>query len=134
VLTGSVRRLVALVLVGALASCGGSTSPVERARRIVDDDDRFATSIEAGDALANVGSILLRAGKDCDDDRCGALLSASAFAQVLAVRVLDCTAPGRFQMRRAMRSYLDAVAAARRHSGVAVPQPPEAPRCRPPSG
>lgn len=86
--------------------------------------------MEAGDALARVGSILLQAGKECDDDRCDALLSASAFAQVLAVRVLGCTAPGRFEMRRAMRRYLDAVAAARRHAGAAVPEPPEAPRCR----
>lgn len=123
-------RLLAIALIGVLASCGGSASPVERARRIVDDDDRFATSIEAGDALARVGSILLRAGKECDDEGCDALLSASAYAQVLAVRVLDCTAPGRFQMRRAMRQYLDAVAEARKYSSTAVPELPDAPRCR----
>jgi hypothetical protein len=124
--------LVAPVLVAALAlsttACGRDASPVDRARTVVDDDGRFATSIEAGDALARVSSILLRAGKDCDGG-CDALLSAAAYAQVLAVRVLDCTAPGRFQVRRSMRRYLDAVEAARRTSSRLVPQPPPPPRC-----
>jgi hypothetical protein len=121
----------ALVVVLSMASsaCSEGASPIGRARAIVDDDERFATAIESGDALARVGSILLRAGKDCAEG-CDALLSASAYAQVLAVRVLDCTAPGRFEVRRAMRRELDAVDAARRRSATAVPTPPAPPRCR----
>ena len=124
------RRLLAAVLavVLSLSACSEGSSPINQARKIVNDDDRFATSMEAGDALARVGSILLRAGKDCREG-CNALLSASAYAQVLAVRVLDCTAPGRFAMRRAMRRYLDDVEDARNHSATAVPTPPAPPRC-----
>ena len=130
-LTRSRRVLVAAVVVALALSttaCGDDSSPVDRARKVVDDDGRFATSIEAGDALARVSSILLRAGKECDG-RCDALLSAAAYAQVLAVRVLDCTAPGRFQMRQAMRRYLNAVEVARRTSSRLVPSPPPPPRC-----
>ncbi|MEN3271771.1 MAG: hypothetical protein V7636_532 [Actinomycetota bacterium] len=117
-----------LVLASVVSACSEGDSPIGAARKIVDDDDRFATSIEAGDALAHIGSILLRAGKDCADG-CDALLSASAYAQVLAVRVLDCTAPGRFKLRRVMRSYLDDVERSRQKSATAVPTPPPPPRC-----
>lgn len=122
--------MLALVLALSigLAACSDGDSPITASRKIVDDDGRFDTSIEAGDALARVGSILLRGGKDCAEG-CDALLSASAYAQVLAVRVLDCTAPGRFEVRRAMRRYLDAVETSRNHSSTAVPTPPAPPRC-----
>src|SRR5687768_1929248 len=107
-----------------LAACSSGGGPVDDARRIVDDDDRFATSYDAGDALAKVGGQLLDAGKSCD---CPALLSAAAFAQVLAVRVLDCTAPGRFEMREAMRAYLDDIEDL--DDDAAAPQPPRPPSC-----
>jgi len=117
-----------LALSIGLAACGEGSSPIDQSRRIVNDDDRFGTSIEAGDSLAHVSSILLRAGKDCAEG-CDALLSASAYAQVLAVRVLDCTAPGRFQVRQVMRRYLDAIEHARNRSSKTVPTPPAPPRC-----
>jgi len=131
VLTSSRRwrgALAVVVAVISISACSEGTSPIGQARKIIDDDHRFATSLEAGDALAHVGSILLRAGKDCREG-CDALLSASAYAQVLAVRVLDCTAPGRFQVRTAMRHYLDDVEKARNRSAHAVPTPPDPPRC-----
>jgi hypothetical protein len=120
-----VHRVLVVLLLATLA-CGGGGGPVGDARRVLDDDDRFATSYEAGDALATVGGRLLEAGKACHGG-CDALLSASAFAQVLAVRVLDCTAPGRFAIRAAMRAYLDEVDDL--DDDATAPEPPDAPTC-----
>ena len=119
------RRLVVLAVL--LAACGGGGgSPIADARRIVEDDHRFETSYDAGDALAKVSATLLAAGKQCDKD-CAALLSAAAYAQVLAVHVLDCTAPGRFKVRAAMRSELEKIEHVPK--GAPAPVPPRPPRC-----
>ena len=114
------------VLVALVAACGGGGGPVADARHVLDRDSRFDTSYEAGDALAKIGSVLLAAGKRCEGG-CEPLLSASAYAQVLAVRVLDCTAPGRFEIRAAMRAELDAIDGLPK--GAPAPDPPRPPDC-----
>ena len=121
------RRGVAVLLVAILAACSNGGGPVGDARTVLEDDDRFATSFEAGDALAQIGGRLLEAGKRCKGE-CAALFSASAFAQILAVRVLDCTAPGRFQARQAMRTYLDQIEGL--PESAPAPQLPKPPECR----
>jgi len=121
------RRLL-LCFVVTLAACGGGGGDaVAKARRVLDYDGRFATAYDSGDALAKIGSTLLRAGKRCDGGGCPALLSASAYAQVLAVRVLDCTAPGRERIRGAMRAELDAIDELA--PKAPAPTPPPIPSC-----
>lgn len=120
------RRASAAILVATLAACAGDPGPVDAARGVLDDDDRFQTSFEAGDALAQIGGRLLEAGRTCHGG-CDALLSASAYSQILAVRVLDCTAPGRFEMRAALRAYLDAIEDL--DDDAPAPQPPKPPDC-----
>jgi hypothetical protein len=117
-------RVVAIVaVVAALAGCGGGTDDFAAARRIVDDRGRFASGIDAGESFAEAGRLLLADAERCSgacDDR----FSAAAHANVLALRVLGCTAPGREDARSAMARYLAAIAA-----GVRSPTPPDAPSC-----
>ena len=119
-------KLLAVVLVALGVACSSGGGVVDDARRVLDDDGRFDTSFEAGDALAQIGGRLLAAGKRCESG-CDALFSASAYAQILAVRVLGCTAPGRFKVRRVMRTYLDEIDGLP-ESGPA-PEPPVPPDC-----
>lgn len=120
------KRTLAIAMVAMIAACSGGGGPVADARKVLDDGSRFDTSFEAGDALAQIGGRLLDAGRRCDGG-CDALLSASAYAQILAVRVLDCTAPGRFEARDAMRSYLDQIDGLSK--SAPAPQPPRPPDC-----
>lgn len=122
---------VVLALVVALLVRGGDDGDgLARARAMVDDDDRFGTAYEAGDAFAVIGQLLQEDGEACrrDDggtsERCARLLAASAAAQVMAYRVLDCTAPGRFDARTDLAEHLDALA-----SGDDPGDPPGAPDC-----
>lgn len=131
------KRAVAVVLVAAVALAavvvlrGGSGSGrVDRAAAMLDDEDEFATSYEAADTLAKVGELLQAEGESCrggsgDGDRCADLLAASAAAQVMAYRVLSCTAPGRFEARAAMAEHVDALADDRDPG-----EPPAPPTCR----
>ena len=125
------RRVLSAVVLAVTVvapACGGDGGgPIADARHVLEDDGRFETSYDAGDALAKIASTLLRAGKRCDGGGCPALLSASAYAQILAVRVLDCTAPGRFRIRAAMRAELEAIDGLEPHASA--PDPPDPPRC-----
>lgn len=70
-------------------------SALDRAAARVDRDAGWATAPVAGETLASVGEDLLSAGVACGSGaRCDALLSASAWAQASAVRVLRCARPG----------------------------------------
>lgn len=108
----------------------GDDGGLARGRALLADDERFDTAYRAADTLARVGELLQRDGADCRRDdgraaRCGHLLAASAAAQVMAVRVLDCTGPGRFAARTSLRDHLDAIA-----DGDDPGQPPAPPDCR----
>jgi hypothetical protein len=116
---------VVLALAAATTACGGDRDVVDRALDRLDDDDEFDTAFEAGDSLARIGGMLQAEGEVRSSEP---LLSASAYAQVLAVRVLDCTAPGRHEAREAMRTFLHAVADV--DDDARAPQPPPAPDCR----
>jgi hypothetical protein len=119
------RSLAALVCALVVLTACSDDDPVARALDALDDDDRFDTAEQAGEALAAIGADLLAEGRDRD---AAPLLSASAYAQVLAVRVLDCTAPGRSEIRAALRTYLEAVADA--DDDDPAPEPPSPPDCR----
>jgi hypothetical protein len=127
-----VRLAVALVVasVALLAACGDEPTRVERAIDVLDDEDRFTTGEEAGEAMADVGALLQEEGTECrsadaDAPRCDALLSASAAAQVTAARILTCTAPTRFEARTALADHLGALD----EDPVAAGPPPAPPSC-----
>jgi hypothetical protein len=129
--------LVVVAVVGAGAArfvTRGSRDRLARAADLLDEPDRFDTGLEAGETLARVAELLLEDARRCRADhgaapRCQAMSSASAVAQVFAVEVLDCTAPGRFEARTRMAGYLAAVATLGDGPGAEVPQPPAPPRC-----
>lgn len=81
---------------------------------MLDDGERYDTAIEAGDTLAEVSGLLLTAARRCSVDpgervRCDAIAQAAALSQALAVRVLGCTAPGRYEARRLLRDHLRSI-------------------------
>ena len=118
--------VAALVIVVVVAVIGDDDAGVvQRALSQLDDDARFDTAYEAGDTFASIGGRLQEEGESRDSLP---LLSASAYAQVLAVRVLSCTAPGRFEARAALRELLEAVADL--EPDDPVPSPPSPPSCR----
>lgn len=105
-----------------------------RARRILAEDQSFATPVDAGVALTRVSVALQDAGEGCDDsltdrastgtggDGCSHLFSAAAYARVAAVQVLPCTRRGVAEARNALRSYLDRL---ERHPATPAPPLPE---------
>jgi len=117
--------LVAALVVGTVACGGGGGDAVDRALDRLEDDERFDTAFEAGDTFASIGGLLQAEGEERSSEP---LLSAAAYAQVLAVRVLDCTAPGRFEAREALRTFLRDVGDT--DDTDRAPQPPPAPDCR----
>jgi hypothetical protein len=90
----------------------------------VQDNGSFSTAIESGDTFAHVGELLLQAADDCDA-ACPGVLQASAYAQLVAVEVLDCTQPGIHDARAAVLAYLAAVIASPAVAGT----PPALPTC-----
>ncbi len=97
----------------------------------LEDSDRFATSLRAGQTVADISAALRVDGAKCraENDtaaRCDAILSASAFTAVAAVRMLDCTAPDVFEARRALLAYLRQVRAF--IGGDATGAPPTIPK------
>jgi len=122
---------IAALAFAAWLAVGRDTRPgLERAAELLDEPARFATGLQAGESLARAGQLLLDDARACRREHgsavpCQARSSASAVAQVFAVAVLECSAPGRFEARTRLAAYLDEVAAADR----AVPQPPAPPDC-----
>ena len=91
------------------------------------DADRFGSGLEAGDTLAEVSGVLLVEARSCATPapRCTGIQQAAALAQTLAVRVLDCTAPGRFEARQRLRLFVRAVDQLTAHDEVPpLPAPP----------
>ena len=115
------------MLVLALVAGCGSDEPtlMERAQSLVEGDGGFGTAIESGDTFAHVGELLLEAAEACSVP-CPGLRQASAYVQVIAVEVLECTQPGVHDARAAVLAYLSAVAAAPASTDV---QPPALPDC-----
>ncbi|MDQ1373838.1 MAG: hypothetical protein QOJ09_1176 [Actinomycetota bacterium] len=83
--------------------------------------------------MARVAGLLRDDGSACrrdrsrDDRRCQARAAAFGYTQVVAVAVLSCTAPGRFQARTATLRYLRAIE--RVGADGVLPTPPPPPRC-----
>ena len=115
--------MVAIVLSLLAAACGGDGDDLGKARRILDDESRFSTGLDAGEAFEEVGDLLLADARSCED-ACDGRFSAAAFARVLALRVLGCTAPGRLEARVAMARYLDDISEEREE-----PEAPGVPEC-----
>ena len=126
--------VVVLLLAALVAGVAIRSEPdgLARASALLADADRFNTAIEAGDTVAEVSGLLLTEARHCDArgehaPRCEATAQAAAFAQALAVRVLACTAPGRFEVRRALRGHLEAIDALAPDDPS--PPPPQLPTC-----
>lgn len=111
-----------VVVVGAAAlSIRSQPSGIALARQILDDDQSFATPVDAGVALTRISVALQDAGEGCGDsitdrastgtsgDGCSHLFSAAAYARVAAVEVLPCTRRGVAEARKALQSYLDSL-------------------------
>lgn len=125
-----VARIVAVVAL-ALAGCGDDPEPLGAAADIAADDGEFRSGPDAGVAFARIAQLLEGAAARCEPDvdggRCPAISAASGYAQVLAVRVLRCTAPGRFEARTAMLELVREVE--RLAPDDEVPSPPPLPDC-----
>jgi len=108
-------------------ACGrdGGTPPLERARSLVEADSGFGTAIESGDTFAHVAELLLEFGDTCTTP-CPAVHQASAYVQLVAVEVLDCTEPGVHDARRLVLDHLDEVIASPSSADL---QPPSLPAC-----
>ena len=118
--------MLATVGVGALAllaACSPDGDDVGRAREILRDRERFDTAVEAGEALAEVSERLVADAEACEDD-CDARFQAAAYARVLALRVLGCTAPGREAARASMLEHVE-----RLQDGASGPPAPVVPDC-----
>lgn len=115
--------LATVVALALLVGCSGADDDVARARGILRDRERFATAVEAGEALAEVSDLLLADAEACDED-CDAGFRSAAYARVLALRVLGCTAPGREEARTTMLEHVDAL-----QDGSSEPPTPAVPDC-----
>ena len=114
---------VALTLV---VGCGGEErTRLERARDLVEDNGGFGTALESGETFAHVGELLLETGRECTSP-CPAVLQASAYVQLVAVGVLECTQPGIHDARRAVLDHLDDVIASPSSTEL---EPPALPAC-----
>lgn len=117
----------------ALAVGWGRSSAVEEAHGLLADDTGFETAEDAGVTFVRIARVMLDGGEACADDRgdshpaCEAMFSSSAFAQVAAVRVLECTHPGIFAAREAMREHVAGVERAIEGGGPV--EAPEMPSC-----
>lgn len=125
---------VVLVVGLALAAGWGRRSAVDDARALLADDTGFETAEDAGITFVKISRVMLDGGEACADDKgdshpsCEAMFSSSAFAQVAAVRVLECTHPGIFTAREAMREHVAEVKRAIETGGEV--DGPEVPSCQ----
>ena len=73
----------------------------------MNDDNRFATATAASDALAEIGSRLAKVNCDVTtSSRCVRLRRATAWADVSAVLIAQCTPPLVYDSRQQFRRYL----------------------------
>lgn len=122
---------VGLALALVTTACSSDHEPLGSAIAIAEDDGAFGTGPEAGDSLARIAQHLEDARARCSADegaRCAALGVASGYAQVLAARVLQCTAPGRFEARTGVLELLEAVDRMD-DAATDLPEPPPLPDC-----
>jgi hypothetical protein len=115
-----------------VAACGGSDDHFAEASALVRQAKRFDTATEASETLARASSLLLDDARRCHDrfgavPRCDARSSAAGLTEVLAVHVLTCTAPGRFELRRSLAAYLDEIASLTPDDPI--PKAPAPPSC-----
>jgi hypothetical protein len=80
----------------------------------LNDDKNFTTSARAGQTIADISTQLRLAGASCRkkdkaSPRCTVVLQAAAYSAVTAYTLTDCTSPGVFDGRKAMRDYLRAL-------------------------
>jgi hypothetical protein len=128
------RALAALAVLALLAACGGDDGGVDAARDLAADADGWDSGDEAAATLARVTELLLDGARGCDgDDRaggaaCAARSAAAGYTEVLALLVLRCTAPDRFEARTELVRYLDDVLAM--GADDLPPSPPPPPACR----
>ena len=106
---------LAVLAIGAfLVVRGDKHSVVDRSISKLNDDKRFSTSARAAQTVADVATDLRIAGAACrkadkTSPRCTVMLQAAAYSAVTAYTLADCTSPGVYDGRKAMRAYLHAV-------------------------
>ncbi len=128
-----VALALAAAVIAAVARSNRATG-LEAARKLAEQDHNWESSEEAGRTLARMTSLLFEEGERCrqaseaEATRCDAIYAAIAVTQTFAVRVTDCTAPGVFDTRRKVRTYLAAVDSLD-PDAITEPAPPPAPRC-----
>lgn len=107
--------VVVAVVAAAVVVARPAPDGLAKSKALVADDARFVTAQGSGLTFVKVATLLRAEAESCakrraqGSPRCAALFSASAYAQVSAVLVLDCTRPGVFDARQSMRRYLDAL-------------------------
>lgn len=132
----AIVAVVVALVAGYLVFGRRSPSGLTATRTWLTQDSRFTSGPTAGQTFAKISATLLTDGKACEHDhpgrdpRCVARLSGAAWANVTAVNLLNCTAPGVFQARTRLSRYLAAVDAldqSPRHGRV--PPVPTVPEC-----
>ena len=125
---------VALVLALAILALGaslvvrgsGHRTPVDSSLGKLNATKNFASSMRAGQTVADISTKLRLAGAACTpkhSPRCTALLQAAAYSAVTAYTLTDCTSPGVYDGRKAMLDYLHAVQVFFKHGGTAPSVP-----------
>jgi hypothetical protein len=100
--------IVGVAATWSLRTIGDSPDPVAKSIAITNDDDRFSTARDASDALAEIGGRLAKI--DCDVNRsnqCVRVRRATAWANVSAVLIVQCTPPLVYEARTGLRRYLE---------------------------
>ena len=122
--------VLALLLAGVYVLQSRQPTGIAKAEKIAAADNRWETTREASDALAEITDVLFDVADHCDTEepRCSAIYEAIGFTQVGAVFVLKCTQPGVFEMRQQIRPYLAQLSAALDGHGN-LPTGPRIPTC-----
>jgi hypothetical protein len=106
--------LAVLALGGVLLVRGTGKSALDDSIGKLNDTKRFTTSGRAAQTVADISTKLRLQGAACrpkHSARCTVLLQAAAYSAVTAYTLADCTSPGVYDGRKAMRDYLHAVRA-----------------------
>ena len=141
----SERRRIAAPLVVVVAVAAGigvwihhrSGSAIATSQALIAKDSAFVNGPAAGAAFARISQRMFGDAKHCasahgdTDPRCVARFQAAAYANVTAVALLSCTAPGVYEARHLLYDELSGIASLDHRRLYSVPPPtvPKVPAC-----
>jgi hypothetical protein len=121
----AVVAAVVLVAAAVVGLTRRDRSPLARAEAITGQDSRWATATASGESMAEMATLLISAGRQCQRDgggqRCESILAAAGWSETAAFRVLRCTRPGVYATRSSARTLVTHL---RRHQPAPLPPTP----------